>query len=323
MKILLRDVVLAVKLGMAAVGLVCAQGAEKKFIDYGVGFDEAFVREVSPAVVWIYNADTQGTGTGVALFPDQNAPADAKAFEALVATNFHVIRSSTNRIVVWVLDDSGVPFPARGNYWHGNPQIDLAFLKLGKIRGALAGNEIPGKAIGWSMLPRQNKSIRVSSFATRNISRGDSLIFLGYPLNFGVRLAGIASAKDLDLNLQIPIPAQRVPVVRFGHVAYEDGGAHYLIDASNSPGNSGSPVFLSTYRDGSAQYGFAGLVTGYIEQESSILLGGTGPVKTNHFNLHDGTTVQIKQNSGLSIVISPAAIAKELEEGIRLKASHH
>ena len=120
----------------------------------------------------------------------------------------------------------------------------------------------------------------------QNITEGDDVFFLGFPLSLGVTTS-----------------ARVRPIVRTGTVALKNEDQTFLIDANVFPGNSGSPVFLKPCPITFSTQGFEigrvrppkliGVVTSFVSYSDAAISPQTGNVR-----------ITFEENSGLGTVLS-------------------
>jgi S1-C subfamily serine protease len=145
--------------------------------------------------------------------------------------------------------------------------------------------------IGAAALPPGNDCLPRARFAGPGaVHRGRRILFLGFPLNYGMQ----ADPEGGGLR--------KLPIARTGIIASEPGVDEFLIDAMVSNGNSGSPVFVRAGKGRRAAPGYrlAGIMKEF--QHDTI------PLRRD-----DGSARKIPHNTGLAAVIPADAIAAFLE----------
>jgi hypothetical protein len=285
------------------------------------------ISKISPSVMWVYDTATQATGSGVMVnFPIPNK-SEAKS---LLVTNFHVIHDPDDVIVIWFFGSEGKLVRNGARYWYGDKASDIALLETGPLsQNGKADLSATTKKPGPLTVLDTNIAVSSPSIgAIDDIKRGKSAIFLGFPLNIGVNYSigatteSFQSSSGKTVTTLVPLPAQKVPVIKFGKIAYEgDGSGWFLIDAMNNSGNSGSPVFVkSQFGSGEIGYKLVGIINSYRTEAAPVAVSNgtdTTVIPSLELRLADGRTATIQQNSGLAQVLSIDRITRIFLGGLK------
>lgn len=250
---------------------------------------EIMVDKLSQAVVWVYNQNSQMFATGALVLMTSE-----KTQKALLVSNYHVLRSTSDVINFWIFDGGGKPVRQRAGFWAGDPTTDIALfeLRVDDVRGITNEN-------GVLTIAKSNRAIEEGNISDgAEIRRGRSIVFLGFPLNHGVAME---SGKDGTPQL-----SQKVPVLKHGKVALEVSSDWILVDGMNNHGNSGSPVFARAETEtGDPTFKMIGIMSSF------------EPDTAGEITFPDGGRASIPHNSGLARVASIHAIRKLFRQGMK------
>lgn len=140
-----------------------------------------------------------------------------KQYVKEVLLRFNTTDKKSHIFKVNLLDTKGDPIWLK----HKNENVDLAVLPI-------VGSAIIDAKIDYYFY-RLNDLIFAKDFSLRNISTGDGLFVLGFPMSI--------SGKARNFVI-----VRQGIIARFDEEVLEDG--YYYIDASAYPGNSGGPVII-------------------------------------------------------------------------------
>lgn len=245
--------------------------------------DAAWIEALSSCVVYV-NDDSSGKYITGTLFYSSGP---------VVITNYHVLSSSTDTLRVYLSTGRGAKtFP--GTVVKSDQRNDLAAIRINR-RGPAIERLVTGKiAPGKSMMVTDSHYIAEDDFVDASLlRRGYPVIFLGFPLNYGLSSGG----RDRALVME--------PVARRGIIASGVDNDEFLVDAMFSNGNSGSPVFVRTGRQKGERYYPEYRLAGIVKQYQRDV------IKVRW----DGVQHELPHNAGLGIIV-PVAVIRDFLKNV-------
>lgn len=249
-------------------------------------------KDLYPTIVWLHNRSNSNSTTGVLLNLKYNTEK-----KSLVATNYHLIVDTANIVDIWLFDSNGKPTKYRGEFWAGDKEADIALFEV-RVPSLIKVNSQEAKIKGLDLRDGKiyfaDTNLSLSDDHIGNGSRlkaGISIRFFGFPLNLGI--------GDCNNKVDCTLPQQKLPIVRYGRIAYSENDSWFLIDAMNNPGNSGSPIFTLEWKcvngDCLLHPVLVGIIKGYVYDYIEV-------------TLNNSSVKKIPYNSGLSYAISSKKI---------------
>ncbi len=96
-------------------------------------------------------------------------------------------------------------------------------------------------------------------FELRIMEIGEDVYFIGFPYTIGTKSGIIGNGLFADIRIN--------PALRHGIISWKHSDLNrFLIDGFSFGGNSGSPIFTKTQRDGSRY--LAGIITGHLSDSN-------------------------------------------------------
>jgi S1-C subfamily serine protease len=238
--------------------------------------EAALADTLSASVVYLENDSNEKYITGTLVYSSST----------LVLTNYHFLSSSTDVVHVSLNTAANTIEKFRCVFVKGDRKHDLAAFRIildEKQLSELVAGGFVSRDTHRLTLPYTNRYLTRSSFARpSSVRRGCTIVFLGFPLNYGITVEK-ATRKLI-----------KKPVFRSGKIASEVFNDEFLIDAMVSNGNSGSPVFIRsvTSRRGASHpcYKLIGIMKEFQHDTVTVDLEADGRVNIPH-------------NAGLGIVI--------------------
>jgi S1-C subfamily serine protease len=140
-----------------------------------------------------------------------------KLFEKEVLFRFNTTDNKSHHFKVSLLDEKGSPIWSK----HSNEKVDLAVLPIN-------ARAISDAKVDFYFFS-ENDLLFAKDFGSKNISTGDGLFVLGFPMSIS------GKAKNFVI-------VRQGIIARVDEEVLDDG--FYYIDASAYPGNSGGPVIV-------------------------------------------------------------------------------
>jgi S1-C subfamily serine protease len=214
----------------------------------------------------------------------------------VIVTNYHILSSSTDTVRAYLSTPDNRIEKFCCTFIKGDRLKDIAVFRV-QVPDKYGDRLIVkfGETVSKGGVSAANRCLTADYYADPAlIRRGYRVVFLGFPLNYGL-------AYDEHAGQLI-----KQPVFRSGRIATEIINGEFLIDAMVSNGNSGSPVFVRTGgREAPAR------------SPAYLLIGIIKEYQHDSIKMHlEGRVVEIPHNTGLGVVI-PVDEVKRFLNGLQ------
>jgi len=268
-----------------------------------------FMNLISKSVVVIENKTNGKQITGVLYSSPRHTSG--------VITNYHFMSSTSDTVSVYMDNSKNQLKEFKCKLVKYDKNIDLAFFSIiledettRKLMDECFINMTSSCSVDYlyqTLDMNTNLPIRDENFSNAsNISRGKTIVFLGFPLAQGLKYDTKLVMTSSSTGYISYEPILKSPIARYGKIASENFSGNFIVDAMVSHGNSGSPVFIRAGNESGQNvnfsYEFVGILKGFI------------PDSIDFVNEENGQTLRLPHNSGLGIVISVNTIKDFLEK---------
>lgn len=252
--------------------LFSTQPSQVLFADRAFWREEGIIEDwainaICPAVPYVVN-EANGSSLSGILIRSKKGP-------MVLLTNSHFIndieREKQSIVAYMMVNDKLIRWKCK--FENIDRSSDLAMFTFSYEENDTTFRE----SVEWAEANNYGLCISSTTAGDHNsITRGRNILFLGFPLGFG-------------------IDRKKEPIARYGHISSRpDSDGMFLIDAMVNNGNSGSPVFVRDGEDSNGMiicsYRFVGIIKGYI------------PAYVE-YKSNNGDSIKLPHNSGLGIVI--------------------